>query len=346
MKSRRRHGVVLVIVLVFALLLASTIATFLRRATIDYRVAYNREATNRAEALARGGVRLAGALLLQDKLLEKSGGFAGETLSDLWAMVGLAPVELEDGSSLRLVIEDASSKLNLNAVLAVDEGGAPNERAATLLDALLTKVIEDIPLPPAEKLYEKEVLVQNLIDHVDPDETSLQGGSENDAFERGESPVGPADRNRPLLSVDELRLVEGFDATLVEALRPYVTVYPYVGTDGINPNTAPPHVLALLYYNDGVDLRLLGEDEDKIREMLADRQDGFVLCGEKQSGESCKPIGEIVENANAIFPPLSYSSDVFVVKAEARVGSVKRSIEAVVDRGQGPEPLLLSWRVL
>ena len=344
MSERRRHGVVLVIVLVFALLLASTIATFLRRATIDYRVAYNREATSRAESLARGGVRLAGALLLQDKLVEKSGGFVGETLTDLWAMVGLAPLEMEDGSSLRLVIEDASSKLNLNAILTVDEGGTPNEKAATLLDALLTKVIEDIPLPPAEKLYDKEVLVQNLIDHVDPDETSLRGGSENDAFERGESPVSPADRNRPLLSVDELRLVDGFDATLVEALRPYVTVYPYVGTDGINPNTAPPHVLSLLYYNDGVDLVLA--DEDVVREMVSERQEGFVLCGEKQSGESCKPISEIVENANAIFPPLSFSSDVFVVTAEARVGSVKRSIEAVVDRGQGPEPLLLSWRVL
>ena len=346
MKARRHGGVVLVIVLVFALLLASTIATFLRRATIDDRVAKNREATSRAESLARGGVRLAGALLFQDKLMEKSGGFAGETLTDLWAMVGLVPLELEDGSILRLVIEDVSAKLNLNAVLAVDEGGTPNEKAATLLEALLTRVIEDIPLPPAEKLYEKEILVQNLIDHVDPDETSLQGGSENDAFERGESTVGPADRNRPLLSVDELRLVEGFDATLVEALRPYVTVYPYVGTDGINPNTAPPHVLALIYHNDGVELRLLGEDEDTIRDMLAERQEGYVLCGEKQSDPNCKPIGEIVENANATFPPLSYASDVFVVTAEARVGSVRRRVEAVLDRGQGAEPLLLSWRVL
>jgi general secretion pathway protein K len=344
MRARGREGVVLVIVLVFALLLASTIATFLRRATIDYRVAYNREATSRAESLARGGVRLAGALLLQDKLIEQSGGFAGETLTDLWAMVGLAPVELEDGSSLRLVIEDASAKLNLNAVLAVDEAGAVNERAAPLLDALLTKVIEDIPLPPAEKLYEEEVLVEHLIDHVDPDETSLQGGSENDAFERGESPVGPADRNRPLLSVDELRLVEGFDATLVEALRPYVTVYPYAGSGGINPNTAPPHVLSLIYYNDRVDLTLA--DEDIVRDIVSERQEGFVVCGEKQSDELCKPISEIVENANAIFPPLSFASDVFVVTAEARVGSVQRSIEAVIDRGQGPEPLLLSWRVL
>lgn len=345
MTRRGERGVVLVIVLVFALLLASTIATFLRRATIDHMVAHNREATARAESLARGGVRLASALLLEDKLQEKQqGGAAGESLTDLWAMAGITPIELEDGSSLRLVIEDVTSKLNLNAVLAFDESGAANERTAPLLTELLGKVIEEIPLPPAEKLYERDELVQNLIDHVDEDQVSQRGGSEDDAFERGESPVGPADRNRPLLSVDELRLVEGFDATLVEALRPYVTVYPYVGGRGINPNTAPPHVLALIYYNDGVELRLASEDD--VREILAVRQEGGTLCGEGQSAESCKPIGEIVENATAIFPPLSFRSEVFVVTAEARVGSVRRSIEAVLDRSEGANPLLLSWRAL
>jgi hypothetical protein len=34
------------------------------------------------------------------------------------------------------------------------------------------------------------------------------------------------------------------------------------------------------------------------------------------------------------------------VTAEARVGSVQRRIEAILERGQGSRPLLLSWRVL
>jgi hypothetical protein len=49
---------------------------------------------------------------------------------------------------------------------------------------------------------------------------------------------------------------------------------------------------------------------------------------------------------NAIFPEPTFATDVFVVTAEVHVGSVRRSIEAVVDRSQGPQPLLLSWRVL
>jgi hypothetical protein len=49
---------------------------------------------------------------------------------------------------------------------------------------------------------------------------------------------------------------------------------------------------------------------------------------------------------NAIFPAPSYSSDIFTVTAEARVGDVARRIEAVLDRTDGSAPRLLSWRAL
>jgi type II secretory pathway component PulK len=142
--------------------------------------------------------------------------------------------------------------------------------------------------------------------------------------------------------VDELRRVEGFDAKLVDSLRPYLTVYPFVGESGINPNTAPPHVLALLFFDDGVDLRLA--PESTVRDILRIREEGGLLCGEAQSDETCTPIREIV--TNAIYPPPSFASDVFTVVAEARVGDMRRSIEAVIDRREAPDTLLLSWRVL
>jgi general secretion pathway protein K len=339
--KREQRGVILVVVLVFALLLASTVATFVRRATIDHMTAENREATARAESLARGGIRLATALLLEDKLQEKNQtGFPGEVLGDSWAQAGLAPIEMEDGSTLQIRIEDVGSKLNLNAVIAFDESGVVNERTSPLLDALLAKVIEEMPVPPAEKQYDREALVANLVDYVDEDEVAANGASENEAFERGEFPFRPT--NEPLLTVDELRKVPGFDSRLVNALRPYVTVYPFVGGGGVNPNTAPPYVLALLFYDDGVDLTLA--NEDTVRELLTVRQEGGNVCGDEVSHDSCTPIREVVENA--IFPEPTFATDVFVVTAEVHVGSVRRSIEAVVDRSQGPQPLLLSWRVL
>jgi hypothetical protein len=49
---------------------------------------------------------------------------------------------------------------------------------------------------------------------------------------------------------------------------------------------------------------------------------------------------------NAIFPEPRYSSDIFTVTALAQVGDVTRRIEVVVDRTEGSEPRLLSWRAL
>ncbi len=110
---------------------------------------------------------------------------------------------------------------------------------------------------------------------------------------------------------------------------------------GVNLNTAPPHVLALLFFDDGVSLRLASEDV--VRDILQIREEDGVICPSGQSAEVCTPIGEIV--TNAIFPAPTFRSQVFVVTAEARVGDILRSVEAVVDRSNADKPRLLAWRV-
>ena len=331
---------VLIIILVFTLLLTASVATFTRQAVVDTAISKNRDQRAQAEALARGGIELAKALLLEDKLRED--GLALDTEQDLWAQVGqIGAIELEDGSRLRIAIEDTSTRLNLNAVIGGQgEDGRPNDNAEALLREVLDKIIEEMDIPPGEKaLYDREDLVGNLIDYVDVNEDKHFGGYEASVYDLRDDLREPP--NRPLLSVDELRAVEGYDSRLVEALRPYVTVYPYAGETGVNLNTAPPHVLALLYFDDGVELNLAREET--IRQILKERQEGKFLCG-GQSSEDCTPIGEIVDNE--IFPPPSYESFVFTIVAEARVGEVTRSIEAVVDRKEAPTLRLLSWRVL
>ena len=78
---RRRSGIVLVVVLFFALLLASTVATFAKIALIDHMVVRNRDSRAQADALARGGIELAEVLLLEDKLGEQ-GNAAGKPRTD------------------------------------------------------------------------------------------------------------------------------------------------------------------------------------------------------------------------------------------------------------------------
>jgi type II secretory pathway component PulK len=348
--GRGQEGVVLLVVLFFALLLTGGVATFLRRTTVDSMIARNREQAAQADALARGGVRLAEALLLEDRLREQQGQPPLDTHLDPWAQVRDQPIPSEVGT-LTLRIEDTGARFNLNALFEVEGTGGfrAREESEELLVRMLEKVIEELPLAPAERsLYEPRELAQNLIDWVDADSERRSGGPEDDYYQQQDPPY--AAYNRPLFSVDELRLVEGFDAHLVAGLAPYVSVYPFApggcGTAqrgcGVNLNTAPPHVLALLYFNDGVEQRLA--DEELIRSILRRREEGVVLCPEGQSDPGCEPMNTVVTNANTIFPPPSFSSEIFVVTAQARVGDVRREVEAVVDRSDPAALRLLSWR--
>ena len=83
---RRRRGFVLIVVVFFTVLLMSGIASFLRRSTLDAAIVRNRDYAARAEALARGGVRLGIVLLQQDALDEERTQRPLDTAHDLWAV--------------------------------------------------------------------------------------------------------------------------------------------------------------------------------------------------------------------------------------------------------------------
>lgn len=348
MRTARRgeRGLVLAAVLFFVLLMVGAVATFMRRATVDGMIARNRDAAAGAEALARGGVQLAIALLLQDRLDEAETDFRSDTREELWAQVGSVQLRMPDGGELVLRIEDAGARLSLNALFA--EGAPRDDKTELLLAALFEKVIGEMPGRPEEKRYDPQELAWNLIDWVDADDLRLRGGPEDAYYQEQRPPYRPA--NRPLLSLDELALVEGFDRELVEALRPYVDVYPWVGGDGINPNTAPSYVLALLYHGVSGDYRLA--DEDTVRAVLDIRGQDGILCairsdasaaGGEPGAEECVAVGEAVEGE--IYPPPTWTTDVFRVRAEAAYGDVRRAVEAVVDRSDVTEPKLLAWSV-
>ncbi len=332
-------GVVMLIVLFFALLLTSSVATFTRRSIVDALVARNRDAGARAEALARGGIRLAIAYLVQDKADKAAESLPIESHLDDWAQLGSIEIPVAEGTSLQINIEDSGGLFNLNSLFdfAEGEGGAFQE-TIPFLSEFFEKVLDEIGLPPGEKVYDVTELSESLIDWVDSDDERLAGGFEDDYYQQQDPPYRAA--NGPIRSVEDLLLVEGFDRRLVAGIRPYVTVFPLVGATGVNLNTAPPHVLSLLFFNDGVTDRLAKEEE--VEQILAVREAGGLLCDEGISHELCTPINSIVPNT--IFPPSGYSSSVFQITANAAVGDMRRSVVAMVDRDQEP-PLLLSWKV-
>jgi len=332
--SRRRSGLALMGVLFFVLLSVSGLATFLGVATLDRGSVYNRDLSARCEALARGGVRLATVLLLQDRLDEARDGLRVESAQDPWQRA--APVEWDtpDGT-VRIRIEDAGTRLDLNALFA--DGAPRSDLTETLLVTLLDKVVGEMPERPGRPPYDTSALAQALVDYVDADDVSQTGDREDEAYQQRAPGSGAA--NRPLLSVDELGLVAGFDQPLVEALRPYVGVYPLAGGNGINPNTAPPWVLALLFHGTGGDFRLA--DKDTVRHILELRENGAILCADDADNPACTKLRDAVDGE--VYPPPTFSSEVFRVSVEARAGSVRRTVEAVVDRSDPEQPAVLAW---
>jgi len=337
MSARRdERGMILVVVLVFALLLTASVVTFQRRAMLDSMISHHRDAASEAEAAARGGVRLGITLLLEDRLQEIAGGLDSDSLTDVWARASGIDLPTGDGVTVRLQIEDAGARLNLNALF---DKGAPRKYTELFLTQLLDRILAELPSGKGRP-HEAAELARNLIDYVDEDEVAVQGGLEDEPYQRRDPPSKPA--NRPLLSVDELRMVEGFDAELVEALRPYVTVYPYARADGINPNTAPPYVLGLAFHGVGGDFKFATEDE--VKAVLKAREDGALVCADDASSPECGvKMQEVLPGET--FPPPTFTSRVFTIRSEATVGEVRRTIEAVVDRSKPSQPQILAWRV-
>jgi type II secretory pathway component PulK len=345
--------VVLALVLVLALMLSVSMIAFTRRAVIDTMIIHNRDDAAKAAALARGGLRLAVALLVEDRLakdLQTTGAqgvrfaSAGNTEDDLWNQVRNLEIVDAEGGRLRLEISDSGGRLNLNAVVPyTGQDEPPDPDAEEFLMELLTKIVDEMPIDPGDKLYDPRELARNLVDYMDTDEFRSSGGGEDDYYQSLDPPRLPA--NRPLLSVEELGLVEGFDVQLVEAIRPYVTVYPVVKGRGINLNTAPPHVLGLVYFGVAGDRRFV--DEGTVTRILSMREEGRVVCNKPSPEHECVTLSEVDLGEGSVFPPpdLPDESGTFTVRAHATVGEIERTIVAVYDRSDITDVRLLLWRM-
>jgi type II secretory pathway component PulK len=334
--SRRDRGIVLVMVLFFVLLLSASIATFLRRVAVDASIAQNRDRTQQALALARGGIRIGETLLLED-LREQGAQGDPDSMHSLWARAGAVDLVDDPDVHLHVRIEDAGARIDLNGFL---DKGQVSEANRQFLQQFLAGVIAGMPGRPEDHRYDPAQLAANLADWIDADSVGQDGAPEDDLYQQRSPPYGTP--NRPLLSVDELRLVDGFDGPLVEALRPYVGVYPLVGGGGVNLNTAPPWVLAQILRGTEVSGLHPIEPED-VQRIVKARQDGLV-CGGSATAAGCTPLSEIF-GTDTIEPAPTEHSSVFRVTAIARVVDVEKRIEAVIDRSDPSNLQRLSWRV-
>ena len=342
-RLRDDEGVVLLLVLVIVVLTVSTVYAFARTSLLAVHAQRHRADRVRAELLARSGVDIALRALVDDGIGAPDQATAGlDTGIDGWALLGRTLIELPGGGQLRIRVRDAGHRLNLNAL--VDATGRPHEQSRPFLKAALERIIEHAPGRPEDKPWRPEEVADAILDFLDSDDRTRLGDDEADYYQQRGGTAPPP--NGPLFALAELADSGVIDEELLRAMRAYFTVQPLfvdLAVAGANPNTAPPHVLSLIYQGSAGDKRLL--DEDDVFAILRARDEGRIFCPQSTEDPCVSFQSEVGRVGETVFPPLAFHADVFEIRSEARYFDSRACVATVVERSSAGTPRTLSYRM-
>jgi general secretion pathway protein K len=189
------------------------------RSQVEWRRLDNQTRLDQAQLVLRAAQQWGASVLLEDSL--HSG---VDHRGEIWA-TQLPPLEAE-GYRVSGSMQDQEGHFNLNNIAT---GGQVDEQQL----ALFVQLLRILRLP--------ENLAAAVADWMDANDIPLDASSAESAY-YASLPAPYRASNRPLVSVNELLRVKGFDRTVLAALRPYVTALPTRTL--INVNTASPEVLA------------------------------------------------------------------------------------------------------
>jgi general secretion pathway protein K len=298
----RQGGAAVIVAMLVVALAAMAASSFMFRSHVEWRRLENLTRLDQARWVLRAAEQWGAAVLRDDARLSSV-----DHLGEVWAMQ-LPPVEAE-GYQVSGRMEEQDGRFNLNNLVA--DGKVSNGQL--LIFARLLRILR---LP--------ENLAVAVADWLDEDDSPLNENSVESAYYAGLSPPYRA-ANRPLVTVNELLSVKGFDRNVLAALRPFVTALPSWST--VNVNTARPEVLAAIM--DGLGLA-------EAYAMVAKRE--RIYYRNVQDFQQALP--------SSISPPagmISVSSQYFIVQARIRHEHLAIGSQALFRRqGQGSPTFI--WR--
>ena len=338
---QREDGVVLILAIVVIALTVGSAYAFTRSSLLDILGAQQRMDRTRAELLARAGPAMAIRALQEDLASSDPLSAAIEGPRDPWRLLGAGPIEIEGVGELRIEVMDAGQRISLND-LATGEG-LDGDTRRQFLSRALERVIENIPGRAEEKRYDPDELADGILDWIDADQQTRLGDEEARFYRDRRARSLPPDR--ALFSLGELEDVPGMDSRLLDAMDAYFSPglrEPRFAEAGLNPNTAPPHVLALVYI---VGAGTFLEDEEVYRVLKA-RQDGQIFCPSEGADEACVDFASVVNQpGETLYPAISLESAVFLVRSRATVGEASACITSVLDRSEPNQVVTLAYRL-
>jgi general secretion pathway protein K len=308
---REERGFALVITLIISALLVALVTEFIHEVYVETSLARSYADAQQASLLADSGVT-GGARLLQTVLSSQE----YSSLLDQWA----APLEMEDErGSLRVEITEENGKLNLNSFLKPD--GTP----ADAYD-MAVRLFTALKLPSD--------LCVTLADWIDTNDEQRPGGAETSYY--SSLPTLYRAKNAPLDTLDELRMVKGFDDKTLKILSPFVTVYGDAGPAGtasnlVNINTAPVEVLTVL--------------DDQMTDTLAKRIVEYRKTKPIKIPAEVTGIPGLETIGQSLIGKIVVKGKIYRIYSRAQVNETIRIVEAVV-RIDGQQSSVLYWREL
>lgn len=234
---------------------------------------------------------------------------------------------LFDGEfSLR--VEDEGSKINVNYC----SQGRRADRCLAMLEALMSCPAEKEFLSK-KKLRPKEV-AGNIKDWVDLNKKAEEGwvehSSESDPYDDRSPKVKP--KNAPFDSLNELRIVDGWDDDMHTVFAPYLTVYPIPNENytypAVNFNSANRSFLGCILPN---------AREGDFATNLINEKDPAKESDRPENASSLKDINARLSkiaggNIKEVKKWFTYRSDIYRVYAYGGIAGHERVIESVVHR--------------
>ncbi|MGM0565027.1 MAG: type II secretion system minor pseudopilin GspK [Pseudomonadota bacterium] len=246
-RRQRQSGVALIMVVVTVAIISLLAVAMITEQAFMVRRVQNAITLDSALQYGIGGEQMAALALKWDADNTEADGY-----SERWNTPQHYPV---DNGMIRGHLSSQQGRFNLNNLVNAEGKVQPNAQAA--LERLLDQLQLDKQWIPA------------LVDWVDPDANVSPGGAEDSAYQTRERPYLAA--NQPLVSRQDLRLVQGVTPELYEQLEAYVTALPS-GTP-LNVNFASPEVLAA--YIPELSPGEAGDLTEALRETMAEDESDF-----------------------------------------------------------------------
>lgn len=300
---RRERGVAVITAILIVAVAASAAAMMLAQqsAMIDQALMVSSRA--QADLYAQAGVDWARGVLAEDARRTRD----VDTLAEGWAQpIAALPVDraLVAGS-----IVDEQGRFNLNNVMNGNTPSVPDIR-------MLREILGHVGLAPD--------LADAVVDWIDADpDLSGSGGAEDAFYLALQRPYRAA--NRPMVQIEELYRVRGFDAAAVAKLRPWVSALPI--RTATNVNTAGDVVIAAL----------LGVGRDRAAVLVAERRAKTF----RQKADFAARIALL--GPAAAIPDYDVKSTHFLVHVRVAQDDVQLATEALVRRADGGATDII-WR--